>query len=321
MNLSLNIPLKIYGVKLKDKNKVNESQSGGAFSAIAEAFLKEGAIVYGCSMNSENEAVYSRIDNIDRLNEIKGSKYVQARLDETFISVIKDLKNGYKVLFSGTPCYVSAIKKLASIKDCDNNLYTVDLICHGVPSPLVYRTYLNELSSIKKSKVAKFVFRDKNCGWSNHLEKVIYDNGIEEIRNDYVNLFYTNLSLRPSCGKCKFARTERVSDFTVADFWGVKKFYPSFYDDSGVSVIFCNNEWANYFFLNIKNDIDYIETELDYMQQPNLQQPSKIPFLEKLFWRDFKKKGMLYCSKKWSLIIESPNLIKYRIKNFIKNNR
>lgn len=126
-------PKKVICCKLKDTEKLMASQSGGAFTAIATAFLKCGGIVYGCEMDNSNQAVYKRIDHIEKLEEIKGSKYVQAKLGNTYAGIEADLKLGRIVLFSGTPCYVMAVKQYFSRSKFYYNLYTVDLICHGVP--------------------------------------------------------------------------------------------------------------------------------------------------------------------------------------------
>lgn len=157
-------PKKVICCKLKDTEKLMASQSGGAFTAIATAFLKCGGVVYGCGMDDSNQAVYKRIDHIEKLEEIKGSKYVQAKLENTYASIEADLKSGKIVLFSGTPCYVMAVKQYFSRNKFYNNLYTVDLICHGVPSPRVYNNYLHYLERKMKSKVKKFIFRDKIGG-------------------------------------------------------------------------------------------------------------------------------------------------------------
>ena len=160
--LQLIQPLKIFACKLKNEELLLESQSGGAFTAIAHVFLRKGAIVYGCGMSHDNEAVYLRIDNEADLINIKGSKYVQAKMENVFSDIERDLRAGKMVLFSGTPCYVSAVKKYFSVKNMSENLYTVDLICHGVPSPKIYRAYLDALEKKNRSSIKKFIFRDKN---------------------------------------------------------------------------------------------------------------------------------------------------------------
>lgn len=123
-------------------------------------------------MDNLNQAVYKRINHIEKLEEIKGSKYVQAKLGNTYAGIEADLKLGRIVLFSGTPCYVMAVKQYFSRSKFYYNLYTVDLICHGVPSPRVYNSYLHYLERKMKSKIKEFIFRDKiGGGWHKHMEK------------------------------------------------------------------------------------------------------------------------------------------------------
>ena len=135
-------PLKYYGVKLKASKKLMESQSGGAFYAIASYFISQlNAVVYGCGMNESNEAVYVSVTTIEGLSLLHGSKYVQAKLGNAYELVKNDLDSGRIVLFSGTPCYVSGVINCFAGNKNFKNLYTVDLICHGVPSPLVFNRY------------------------------------------------------------------------------------------------------------------------------------------------------------------------------------
>lgn len=157
-------PIKIIGCKAKNENVLMESQSGGAFALIAEYFLERGAIVYGCGMDENNEAVYKRIEHTADLKEIKGSKYVQAQLNNTFARVLEDINSGKTVLFSGTPCYVEAVQNFVKKSPNANLLFTADLICHGVPSPKVYREYKQYLEEKYHSKIMKFIFRYKNWG-------------------------------------------------------------------------------------------------------------------------------------------------------------
>lgn len=299
-------PLKIFGIKIKDKDKLMESQSGGAFTALAEYFLGIGGVVYGCGQDSNNDAVYLRIDTIDNLWKIKGSKYVQAKIGSTYQDIEKDLKNGKIVLFSGTPCYVQAIKQYVNRLKKADNLYTVDLICHGVPSPKVYHSYLDYLEKSENAKIDKFIFRDKNInggGWHKHVEKIIFENGKTIYSEDFTQLFYTNLPLRPSCGDCQFSNMYRVGDFTVGDYWGVQDMYPDFHDNRGVSLLFLNSERSMAIFKKIQCNVDFIETtEEKATLQHNLKQSSIIPRQSKNFWKDFQKNGIGYCIKHWSPI-------------------
>lgn len=316
---SFHKPIKVIGAKLKNKQKLSESQSGGAFTAIAEYFLNKEGIVYGCGMNSELKAVYKRISSISDLKQLKGSKYVQAEMGNALKLVKMDIDAGRLVLFSGTPCYVLAAKNYLKGNKNIRNLYTIDLICHGVPSPLIYQKYLSELEEKAGEKIKTFIFRDKQRGgWNTHIERIVYNSNKEEIRNDYTKLFYTNLSLRPSCGKCKFARIERISDFTIGDFWGIQNKYPDFIYKNGVSVIFLNTEQSLNIFSEVENELEIIDTSIENALQPNLQNASHIPKLRRFFWRDFEKKGVLYCARKWPIIIDTPQKAKTMLKTLLK---
>lgn len=311
----LDSPKKIIGCKLKDKLQLMESQSGGAFTSIAEFFLKIGAVVYGCGMDEKNNAIYKRITKIDDLIQIKGSKYVQAKVEYTYLQISQDLEMGRKVLFSGTPCYVSAMNNFFSNNKNYCNLYTVDLICHGVPSPKVYYDYLNALENKNKSKIVSFVFRDKKkAGWHKHIEKIVYANNKEEYAEAYTQLFYTNLPLRPSCGKCQYSSMQRPGDFTVGDYWGIEESNPQFDDNCGVSLLFLNTDRAVIIFEKIKDKLEYFYTDkINSIRQPNLIHSSVIPSNKEKFWSDYTKKGIKYC-----INFYSPIGIPFRIKRKIK---
>lgn len=308
-------PKKIICCKLKDIAKLMASQSGGAFTAIATAFLECDGVVYGCGMSESNQAIYKRIDCIENLEEIKGSKYVQAKLENTYADIEEDLNSGKKVLFSGTPCYVMAVKKYFSTNKFSDNLYTVDLICHGVPSPKVYKSYLQYLERKMKSRIKTFIFRDKNQGWHKHYEKIIYENGKVEHRDGYTQLFYTNLPLRRSCGECPFSTIKRCGDFTVGDYWGVQDVLPGFDDNKGVSLLFFNNDRAIERFDSFKSLLKFQEITMDdAIKQPNLKSHSIIPKTVDAFWNDFRNKGIGYC-----ISFYSPVGIPFRIKRKIKH--
>lgn len=300
----LRIPIRIFGAKIKNKQKLLSSQSGGAFTAVAETFLKSNAVIYGCGMDENLDAVYMRITDPEELGKIQGSKYVQARLKNAYQDIQKDLDEGKTVLFSGTPCYANAMKRYFKNHRFYKNFYTADLICHGVPSPKVYHAYLKYLEKKQNSPVRSFVFRDKTCqggGWHKHIEKVTYADDTVAYEEGYTKLFYTNLPLRPSCGNCRFSCMSRTGDFTVGDYWGVEQIFPEFHDDQGVSLIFLNTKRAAEMFPYIRPALETVECrEEQAAVQSNLKQPSHIPKCRKRFWNDFHKKGIAYCIRHWS---------------------
>lgn len=297
-------PLKYYGFRLKDTDLLMESQSGGAFFAIAKFFIDQGAVVYGCGMDESMHAVYMRVADPNELVKIKGSKYVQADIREAYLQIQQELDLGKKVLFSGTPCYVNAVNKFFRKHPNLENLFTVDLICHGVPSPKIFHAYLQSLEDRHHSKIVEFVFRDKTkAGWHRTLEKSRYENGDIAYTEGYSQLYYTNLPIRPSCGSCPFSTTARCGDFTVGDYWGVEQHFPDFHDNRGVSLVFLNTKRAVGLFDEILSGNEWVESdESKSVLQDNLKSHTIIPKYRDQFWSDFNKKGIDYCVNRWSPI-------------------
>lgn len=145
--------------------------------------------------------------------------------------------------------------------------------------------------------------KNSKGGGHKHVEKIIYENGHKEYREEYTQLYYTNLPIRPSCGICQFSNMNRIGDFTVGDYWGIDKICPEFDDNNGISIVLCNSKRAVNIFEILKNEMEYIEvTEEQAVLQHNLKQSSEIPIQSKAFWKDFKHKGIGYCIKHWSPI-------------------
>lgn len=298
-------PQKIIGLKMRDKSKILRSQSGGAFTAIAEYFLKNGAIIYGCALDHEHQAKYIRVTTLQELERLKGSKYVQASLDNTYNNVKQDLENGYTVLFSGTACYIAGVIKAVEKVKNKSKLYTVDIICHGTPSPHIYRDYLQHIEQKYKSKISYFDFRSRNLPWKLHKEYIKLQNGKEIYHDFYRSFFYSDLILRSSCGICKYASKERCSDFTIGDYWGVEKEFPEFDDSRGVSLLFFNTKRSETLLKELEEEIDYINLELEQCLQPNLEHPtcySKI--MSNVFWILYQKFGMSISYQKFFKVSE-----------------
>lgn len=151
------------------------------------------------------------------------------------------------------------------------------------------------------------------------MEKVIYENGEEEFREGYTQLFYTNLPIRPSCGSCVYSGMKRVGDFSIGDYWGIQKVFPDFYDERGVSLIFLNTERAVAIFEKMKQDVEFVETDEERSAlQQNLKSHSEIPKCSNKFWKDFNCKGIDYCMKHWSPIGGYPFKIKRKIMKLLK---
>lgn len=288
----------IYSVRVLEEQKRMQSQSGGAFSAIAENVLNKDGVVYGVGFDDNLQVVYKRIDNKEQIYKIKGSKYVQARTNNVFKLVKDDLNDGKEVLFSGTACYIEGL--LCYLKGVNiDGLITCDIVCHGVPSPMVYRDYLNHIEELD-GKIVNFNFRDKTyAGWHKHVESYLTDKEIKRIADEYTNIFYTNYCLRESCYVCKYASYDRISDITVADFWGVDKVYPDMDDDKGVSLVLVNTEKGKNVFTEISKKVESRSVEREQCEQHNLLKPTDRPKEVAEFWADYCDKDFRYISRKY----------------------
>lgn len=249
-------PSKIFGIKNKKERVRLQSSSGGIFTILAEKVLENGGVVFGARFNENWEVVHDFIDNKADISQFQGSKYVQSQISNSFKQVQIFLKQQKLVLFSGTPCQIAGLKRFLRKKY--ENLITVDFICHGVPSPKVWRLYLDEICNkifkCSKSNIKSICFRNKTNGWRNFSLQIqfytpISYNGtiIREFResnndNLFMKGFLRDLYLRPSCHSCPTKAFKSGSDYTIADFWGIEKTHPDFYDNIGISILFVNGE-------------------------------------------------------------------------------
>lgn len=248
-NPELVYPRAAYICQLKDENTLALSTSGGAFRAMAEKIIERGGVVFGCAY-TENEGglvpTTIAVDNIEELPKLSGSKYVQSEMGFAYKKAKGFLDNGRLVLFSGTPCHISGLYSYLG-KSYDN-LYTTDLICHGVPNLKMFQSELSRIEKRYKSKVKSFCFRDKSIvggTWSTFMCSFKLGNGKSYCKS-YENIAYFDLFLkggditRDSCSKCPYARQERVSDITIGDAWGAEIAHPDFEKSRGGDFNFKN---------------------------------------------------------------------------------
>ena len=248
-NPELAYPRAAYICQLKDENTLALSTSGGAFRAMAEKIIERGGVVFGCAY-TENEGglvpTTIVVDNIEELPKLSGSKYVQSEMGFAYKKAKGFLDNGRLVLFSGTPCHISGLYSYLG-KSYDN-LYTTDLICHGVPNLKMFQSELSRIEKRYKSKVKSFCFRDKRIvggTWSTFMCSFKLGNGKSYCKS-YENIAYFDLFLkggditRDSCSKCPYARQERVSDITIGDAWGAEIAHPDFEKSRGGDFNFKN---------------------------------------------------------------------------------
>lgn len=227
----------------KDENVRLNSSSGGIFSIIAENVLQNGGVVFGAIFDENWEVRHSYIENIEDLSKMRSSKYLQSRMESSYKDAQRFLKEGREVLFTGTPCQIAGLQRF--LRREYDNLIAVDVICHGVPSPKVWRMYLKQLIDEKKigpsiNDIQKINFRSKDHGWTNYDIVIESPEGTIEDRhcdNAYFQAFNMNVILRPICYSCPFKGGKSGSDITIADFWGISKVDPSMQDEKGTSMI------------------------------------------------------------------------------------
>ena len=292
-------PISIIGVKAKNEKERISSRSGGIFSVLANYIIEQSGIVYGCVLSKDLEVHHARATTQEQLKEFKGSKYVKSNLKNVYSEAKNDLQEGKIVLFSGTGCEIAGL--YATLKNVDTSkLYTCDLICHGVPTPLIYEEYIKFMEKKENQKITHVDFRDKSFGWSTHKETLSFEDGKKLTANYYTELFYSHHILRPSCYNCQFSNMDRVSDITIGDFWGIQKENPEFYDEKGISLALVNTGKGQEILEHIKEKLDWIEVKSQHYMQPNLQHPSKKPENRNEFWEDYKQKGFEYIMEKYA---------------------
>lgn len=257
--------LKAYAAYNKNEKIRLKSSSGGIFTLIAEDILKKNGTVYGAAFDENFEVKHIRITNITELEKLRGSKYVQSNCNGIYSQCKRDLDSGMNVLFSGTPCQIEALK--CYLKKSYDNLFCIDIICHGVPSRLVWRKYLQYRVNFAKSKIEQIAFRLKNEGWKQYAVQFVFANGTAYCQNLHKDIFMRgflkNLYLRPSCYACKFKTKERISDITLADFWGINNIYPDIDDDKGISLVIVHSIKGSNLFEKLKTNMFCIEVNID----------------------------------------------------------
>ena len=240
------LPLATYAAKNDNETVRLRSSSGGIFTLLAESVIGEGGVVFGARFNEDWEVVHDYTDTIEGLEPFRGSKYVQSCMGESYRQVENFLKADRKVMFTGTPCQIAGLRKF--LRKDYNTLLTIEVVCHGAPAPLVWRTYLN--NEITKcgtdlSGVEGINFRDKLTGWKTYslsvkLSKNIVSSSLSK-DNDYMRAFLSNLSLRKSCYNCRAKSGKSGADITIGDFWGIENIRPEIDDDKGLSLVLVNS--------------------------------------------------------------------------------
>lgn len=343
-------PIKVYAAKNRDEDIRLKSSSGGVFSIIAESIIEDGGVVFGAKFDKDWNVVHSWTDTIEGLAEFRGSKYVQSCIGDTYREAEAFLKQDRHVLFSGTPCQIAGLKKF--LRKEYKNLLTVEVVCHGVPSPLVWRDYLdykrakratgkNSVSSSLNELpvITGISFRDKTNGWKKYGFKIEYaafeaaENTVSKSSNNdnyeitpfnedlFMKGFLNNLYLRPSCYHCVARQGKSGADISIADFWGVQTIHPELDDDRGIGLIIINTLIGAYYFNGLKNKINstlsYYKRVITY--NPCIVKSVAVPKYRDEFWESYSKNHIdailpIYNKMKPSVITRVKNVLKRIVK-------
>lgn len=291
----------VFAVRHKESEILAQSQSGGAFSAMAEQVLKRRGLVYGAAFDESHMVHHIRIDALEGLPALRGSKYVQSDIMGIYGQILGDLRNGLEVLFTGTPCQVAGLKSYVP-KTLQDGLLTMDFICHGVPSPAVWKDYLDYMS--RQGTIVKANFRDKSvAGWKEHKETFIYSNGVKKVADSFRVLFYKNIMLRHSCAVCPYNVINHKSDVTIADFWGVDEIMPQMDGPEGTSMVICNTSKGQELIGRASDALNIVPAVLDYdfmsRRNPNLVRPARIDKDRMVFENEYDRKGFVRVARRW----------------------
>ena len=307
---------------------IEESRSGGIFTALSDVVISLGGVIYGVVMDNEMKAVHMKTNSQLIRDKMRGSKYVQSYIDSSIYKEIETylVRNTY-VMFSGTSCQVAALKSYLG-REYDN-LLCVDVVCHGVVSPRIFKEYINQWESITLSKCTGIDFRNKKFGWKEHYETLyMRDEAGDSFSIDsflYRNIFYSHYALRKSCYSCPYKTQEHPGDITIGDCWGIENVEKKFDDNRGCSIIFVNSQKGEKWLELVKTQID-IEKHMmsNSLFQIAFHRAYEVDDKERFeFWRFFLHEGIrkimyIYGKAGESLYYDERNVIREYMKKIRK---
>ena len=284
-DLTQNECVRVVGAKYKNDALLSKSASGGGFAGIAKTVLeKPDSAVFGCAFDDNMIARHVYVTDLKEITPLQNSKYVQSDVGDAYLQARALLDEGKTVFFTGMPCQIAGLYAFLG-RDHDN-LLTADLICHGVPSPMLFRKYLGWLGRKHGGEITDYDFRckEKN-GWGYMIKATIKTGTGTKTKtiipyvDPYFNSFLSTYTFRECCYACQYANSSRTADLTLGDFWGVEESHPEFHDLKGVSVVLINTKKGENFFSAMQDDFDIVEStyEKAAARNWNLSQPSLRP--------------------------------------------
>ena len=316
---------KAFAMRSKNNEELSKSSSGGIFSVIADYVFENDGVVFGAAYDDELNVNHIKADSRIELEPLRSSKFVQSNIGDTYKETETLLKEGRIVFFTGTPCQIAGLNSFL-IKEYDN-LITCDLVCHGVPSQKLFHTYIEYLSKKFNSRVVKYNFRSKEKnGWGLFSKVETEDGKIRYINPDfdpYYSNFLESTIYRLNCYQCHYTTYNRVSNITLADYWGISGIHPSFYREEGNSLILINDKKGEQIFEKITDKIEYIQTDLEKAanHNKNLIRPSKYSNeRQKIYLGIYEKNPEQYIKENLKVKLTGKKIIKSIIPNKMQKN-
>ncbi len=313
---------KFIGVKPKEKEIAKNSTSGGIAYLITEWIVKNNGVVFGCAYNESLMPNQMYATKEEELQKFRGSKYVTSNTRNTFSETKRFLEEGKEVLYIGVPCQIGGLKKY--LKRDYENLYTIDIVCHGVPSQKIFKRYLENEEKKLGEKIIEYNIRSKNkvnwgmgfCAEIKTKTKIKYSKADFD---SYYTAFLNGKIYRECCYECKYSNLDRVGDITLGDLWGIEQFDYEFYDKNGVSLAIINTEKGEKMFHEIENKVEYRLYNKDNVTKfnGNLRQPTLRPQTRDIIYKELDK---LSFEKYASKYLKNKNKLKYILKNIIPQN-
>lgn len=308
-------PISSYAAWSRDVDTRYKSATAGVFTTLAKKFIEDGGVVYGAAYDNDMHLSHIRVDSVEGLSAIQSSKYVQSDFSSIYHMVQKDINEGFQVMVSGVGCQIAGIH--AALRG--ENLLLVDITCLGVPSPGVFKKYVQSLEKKHGKKVTDIDFRDKKTGWKTYSQTVTFEDGssisYKNDENPYMRGFLEKIYMRPSCYKCPFCDTKRVGDITIGDFWGIEKTLPELDDKRGVSLLYGVTEKGKKMIESCK-EIEIVKCKIEDTLQQSLVRPADASPKREAFFKDyikmdFDKLAKKHMKQRSKIIRFAVNMLKY----------
>jgi len=281
--------IQVYAALVKNDEERAKSTSGGIFACLAKRVIQSGGYVYGAVLDSDLSVHHIEAHTYEEMERLRNSKYVQSDIGLCFQQAKKRLQSGKTVLFSGTPCQIAGLRNY--LKKNYSNLLTIDILCHGVPSPGMFQKYRKNEESLASSSLINIQFRTKSIGWKENVTIRKFANGRNaDWADTFVPGFLSDYFLRQSCYSCHYSTDERQGDITLGDYWGYRETAPEYIedDDKGISLVIINTDKGKLAFQSIKREIAFAKRTIDDAKRGNavLSKPCEKPKDYVSFWND-----------------------------------